>query len=405
MGFTDRLQHAWNAFMSRDRPVTAYDYGMSSSSKLDSRTNPLVEKTFINTLYNRIAMDCASIQFKHVRLDSNGNYENTIKSGLNRCLGARANKDQISRAFIHDLVYSMLVEGYIAVVPIDTDIDPDTGSYTINSLRVCKILQWYPDHVQVEGYNDQNGKMETIICSKKNTAIIENPFYAVMNGRNSTVQRLMKKYALMDKIDEQISNGKIDLIIQLPYALKDPLREAQAKRRQEEIAVQLKGSTYGIAYIDATEKVTQLNRSLDNNFLNQVQYLTDQTLSQLGLTMGILDGTASADTMSNYYNRIIDVIVGTIAETFMQTFLTNTAITQGQAIIYYRDPFRIIPPSTLPDLLDKLTRNEIISSNEARSKIGLLPIKDELADELRNKNLNPGDNQEFASTKNINTEE
>lgn len=404
MGFLDRLAHAWNAFKQVEEPnyraPTYINYGYSSSSRPDrmyfSRGN---ERSIVTAIYNRIAIDCADIDIKHVKLDDKERYLNTINSGLNKCLTLEANKDQTAKAFMQDVVQSLFDEGCIAIVPIDTDINPETASYDIESMRVGKIIQWFPDNVRLEVYNDRLGYKQEIIMAKKNVAIIENPLYSIMNSPNSTLQRLIRKLNILDAIDEQSGSGKLDLIIQLPYVVKTETRRQQAEQRRADIESQLSNSKFGIAYTDGTEKITQLNRSVDNNLLNQITYLTSMLYSQLGITEAILNGTADEKTMLNYINRTVKPIVKAIADEIKRKFLTKTARTQSQSIAYFLDPFKLVPVNDLAEIADKFTRNEIMSSNEIRQIVGLRPVEDPKADELRNKNLNPTEGEEFSSTR------
>ena len=389
MGLADRLQHAWNAFKNND-PVRAYkDIGGISTYRPDrvrfSRGN---ERSIVTAVYNRIALDAAAINIVHARLDENNRYITEINSGLHNCLTLEANIDQSSRAFMQDVVMSLLDEGCIAIVPVDTTFDPRiTGSYDILSMRTAKILEWYPSHVRVRLYNDKTGNREEITLPKKAVAIIENPLYAVMNEQSSTMQRLIRKLNLLDVVDEQSSSGKLDLIVQLPYVIKSEARRQQAEQRRKDIEEQLAGSKYGIAYTDGTERVTQLNRSVENNLMAQVEYLTSMLYSQLGITQSILDGTADEQTMLNYYNRTIEPIVAAIVDELKRKFLTKTARSQKQSIIYFRDPFKLVPVSQVAEIADKFTRNEIMTSNELRQIVGMKPSDDPDADELRNKNL------------------
>lgn len=390
MSLGDRIQHAWNAFLNRDPTHNRGYFGVGNTYRPDrprfSRGN---EKSIVTAVYNRIALDAAAIDVKHVRLDESGRYSSTINSELNNCLTLEANADQTGRAFIQDVVMSMLDEGCVALVPIDTDIDPDiTESYKIHTIRTGRIVEWYPQMVRVSVYNELTGYREEITVPKKTVAIVENPFFAVMNEPNSTMQRLIRKLNLLDYIDEQSGSGKLDIIIQLPYTIKTPSRKDQAERRRADIEQQLTGSKYGIAYADAAEKITQLNRPVENNLLKQIEYLTSMLYSQLGLTQGILDGSADAKTMQNYYSRTIEPIISAITEEMKRKFLTKTARSQNQSIEFYRDPFKLVPIDNIAEIADKFTRNEIMSSNEIRQSIGLLPSKDPRADELRNKNLN-----------------
>lgn len=393
--FTDRLKHAWNVFKSRD--PTEYrrnnDWQFWSDSEYRPNFNrnvfgSLSDRSIITALKNRISVDAAQVDIQHVRLDDNGRYTETIPSGLNRCLNIEANIDQTGRAFRLDIFMSLLDEGVIAIVPTDTTFDPRiTGTYQINEMRVGKIKQWHPKSVTVSVYNEDTGKREDILIPKTVVAIVENPFYAVMNEPNSTFQRLTHKLALLDAVDEQSSSGKLDLIIQLPYVVKTEQRRQQADKRREDIEKQLSGSKYGIAYTDGTERIQQLNRPLENNLLTQIQYLTDLAYSQLGMTPEILNGTADEKTMLNYNNRIIEPIVAAVSDSIKRTFLTKTAITEKQSIEYFRDPFSLVPVNNIADIADKFTRNEILTSNEIRQIIGIKPSSDPNADMLRNKNL------------------
>lgn len=407
MGFFDRLQHAWNAFVGIDPPYSSSrpqinftNLGPSSSYRPDRITyHRGAERSTVISIYNRIAIDCASINVKHVRLDDNGRYLETVNSDLNDCLTVESNKDQTSKAFIQDIVMSMFDEGYVAVVPIDTTINPaKSESYDIQSLRVGKINQWYPDHVKVEVYNDRTGNKQEITLPKKQVAIIENPLYAIINEPNSTLQRLIRKLALLDVVDEQSGSGKLDLIIQLPYIIKTDERRKQAEKRRADIEDQLANSKYGIAYTDGTEHITQLNRPVENNLMKQIEYLTSMLHSQLGITDEIMNGTADEKTMLNYMSRTIKPIMDAIVDEMKRKFLTKTARTRKQTIMYFNDPFKLVPISNLADIADKFTRNEIMSSNEIRQIVGLTPVQDAKADELRNKNLNEQEGQEFAST-------
>lgn len=395
MKFIDTLQHAWNSFTNRD-PTYDYnrDLGMSYSIKPDRvRFTGGNERSIVTSVYNRIALDAASINILHCRLDENDRYSETINSALNRCLTKSANLDQTGRAFIQDVVMSLLDEGCVTIVPVDTTLDPEiTKGFDVNSMRTGKIIQWYPRHVKVRVYNDRTGQREDIILEKNSVCIIENPLYAVINEPNSTMQRLIRKLNLLDVVDEQSGSGKLDLIIQLPYVIKTDARREQAEKRRKEIEMQLAGSKYGIAYADGTERITQLNRSVENNLMKQIEYLTNLLYAQLGLTQSILDGTADDKTMLNYYNRTIEPIISAIVDEIERKFLSSTAITQGQAIKYFRDPFKLVPINDIAEIADKFTRNEIVSSNEIRTLIGFKPSKDPSADELRNKNLNQSKN-------------
>lgn len=397
MSLIERLQHGWNAFMNKDPTSTKmlYDIGPSSSYRPDRpRMTRGNERSVITSIINRIALDVTAASVQHVKLDDNKRFVETVESGLNYCLSVEANIDQTARSLLMDVVISMLDEGVVAVVPVDTTISPYySGGYDINSLRTGKIIEWYPQHVRVRVYNDKTGRKEDVVVAKKYTAIIENPLFSVMNEPNSTGQRLSRKLSLLDAIDEQSGAGKLDLIIQLPYAIKSDARREEAERRRQSIEHQLSGTKYGIAYTDATEHITQLNRSLDNNLMKQIEYLTSMLHSQLGITTTILDSTADTNTMNNYYARTIEPILASITDEFNRKFLSKSARANKQAIVYFRDPFKLVPVSELPDIADKMTRNEIMSSNEFRQIIGLKPSKDPKADELRNKNINQSNNQ------------
>lgn len=385
------LKHAWNLFASEEGPVRNRDFNYGYGSSISPTRTVFTrgnERTVVTAVYNRIAIDAAAIDIKHVELDEAGRYKGDIKSGINNCLTVEANIDQTSRQFMLDVITSMLDEGCVAVVPVDTTKDPNiTGGYDIDTMRVGRITQWYPDRVTVLLYNERTGRKEEVTVPKKYTAIIENPLYAVMNEPNSTMQRLIRKLALMDSVDEESSSGKLDLIIQLPYLVKTEAKRQAAEERRAQIEQQLKGSKYGVAYIDGSEHVTQLNRSLENNLMKQIEYLTTLLYSQLGITQGVLDGTADENTMNNYYNRTIEPILSAIVDEFHRKFLTKTARSQRQSIQYFRDPFKLIPVNEVSEIADKFTRNEILSSNEVRQIIGMRPSKDPAADELRNKNL------------------
>lgn len=394
LSFLSRAKKAWNVFLNRDPTKTYMDLGSSYSYRPDRvRFTRGAERTIVNSIYNRIAMDAAAIDIRHVRLDMDDRYLDTIDSGLNNCLSLEANIDQTGRAFVQDIVMSMLDEGVVAIVPIDTIGDPYSGTYQIETLRTGKIVQWYPYYVRVSVYNERTGNKEEINVSKKSVAIIENPLYSVMNEPNSTLQRLIRKLSLLDAVDEQSSAGKLDLIVQLPYIIKTETRRLQAEQRRSDIEKQLAGSKYGIAYTDGTEKITQLNRPVENNLMKQIEYLTSMLYSQLGLTQGVMDGSADEKTMLNYYNRTIEPILSAISDEMKRKFLTSTARTQGQSIEFFRDPFKLVPVSDLADIADKMTRNEIMTSNEVRQVIGMRPSDDPEADELRNKNLNKSNEQ------------
>ena len=385
-----RLKHAWNAFLSRE-PTSYYQSpGRGYSYRPDRpRLTRGNERSIVTSVFNRIALDAAAISIQHVKLDDNGRFVSSVGSGLNNCLTVEANIDQTARAFIHDIVMSMMDEGCVAIVPVDTTLNPEvTGSYDIVTMRVGQVLSWYPQHVKVRVYNDRRGEKEDILVPKSVVGIVENPLYAVMNEPNSTLQRLIRKLNLLDAVDEQAGSGKLDLIIQLPYVIKTEARRAQAEKRRKDIEEQLSGSKYGIAYTDGTEHITQLNRSVGNNLMSQIEYLTSMLYSQLGITQSILDGTADETTMLNYYNRTIEPIVSAIVDEMKRKFLTKTARSQKQSIMFFRDPFKLVPVTELAEISDKLTRNEIATSNEMRQTIGWKPSKDPKADELRNKNLN-----------------
>lgn len=390
MGLLDRLQHGWNAFRNRDPTSSTQNLGPSYYYRPDrirmSRGN---ERSMVTSVYNRIAMDVAAIGIKHCRLDDNGRFMQEINSGLNNCLTLEANIDQTSRAFVQDVVISMFDEGCVVIVPTDTTLNPKiTGSYDIQAMRVGKVVDWYPQHVKINLYNEATGKKEDIILPKKMVAIIENPLYAVINEPNSTMQRLIRKLALLDTIDEQSGAGKLDMIIQLPYVIKTEARREQAEKRRKDIEDQLAGSKYGIAYTDGTERITQLNRPVENNLMKQIEYLTSMLYSQLGITQTVLDGTADEKTMLNYNNRTIEPIVSAIVDEMKRKFLTKTARSQGQSISFFRDPFKLVPVNDIAEIADKFTRNEIMTSNEIRQVIGMKPSSDPKADELRNSNLN-----------------
>ena len=395
-----RFKNAWNAFFNRD-PTPIFDNSGNSSSYRPDRYRPTRgnERSIITAINNRIAIDVASIPIRHVRLDEDGGYLNTIDSGLNNCLNLEANLDQTGRAFIQDAVLSMLDEGCVALVPTVTDVNPDyTDSYDIYEIRTGKITEWYPKKVKVEVYNDTTGRKQQIIRPKRKVAIIENPMYSVMNEPNSTMQRLIRKLKLLDAVDEQSSSGKLDLIIQLPYVVKTETRREQAEKRRKEIEEQLTGSKYGIAYTDGTERITQLNRAVENNLLKQVEYLTSMLFSQLGITQTILDGTADEKTILNYRNRIIEPILSAIVDAMKVRFITKTARTQGQSISFFMEPFKLVPVSEIAEIADKFTRNEIMTSNEIRQIVGMKPSRAPQADELRNKNLNRS-NEETSKVK------
>ena len=390
--FMERLQHGWNAFINNKDPTEQrreYYTNISSYRPDRLRLTRGHERSIINSIYNRIAADVAAVDIRHVKTDENGRFSDYMKSGLNNVLSTEANVDQTGRAFIQDIVMSMFDEGVVACVPVDTSIDPyQSNSFDIESMRTGRITQWMPNAVTIELYNERIGRKQEVTLPKKLVAIVENPFYSVMNEPNSTLQRLIRKLNLLDAVDEQSSAGKLDLIIQLPYVIKTEGRRAQAEQRRRDIEMQLAGSKYGIAYTDGTERIMQLNRPIDNNLMKQIEYLTETLMGQLGITNEILNGTASEQTMMNYYNRITEPILSAISGEFNRKFLTKTARTQGQTIMFFRDPFKLVPVSSIADIADKFTRNEILSSNEVRGLIGFKPSKDPKADELRNKNLN-----------------
>ena len=391
--------HAWDAFRSRDQAeYYQNNMGPSTSTRPDKPRLTLGnERSIISAVYTRLAIDVSSVAIQHVRLDQNGRYLSIEPSSLNDCLNVEANIDQTGKALIHDAVLSMFDEGCIAIVPVETSRDINkTGSYDIESLRTGKILEWYPSFVKVRVYNERSGQKEDVIMPKKDVAIIENPLYAVMNEPNSTLKRLIYKLNLLDSIDEQSGSGKLDLIIQLPYVVKTEARKIQAESRRKDLEVQLSGSKYGIAYTDGTEKVTQLNRPAENNLMKQIEYLTSMLYSQLGLTESVFNGTADEKEMLNYYNRTIEPILTAITEEMVRKFLTKTARTQFQSIMYFRDPFKLVPVNELADIADKFTRNEILSSNDLRAIIGYKPSKDPKADELRNKNLNSSEDNNIS---------
>lgn len=390
MGLLDRLQHGWNAFLNRDPTYGHRNVGPGYSSRPDrprlSRGN---ERSIVTSIYNRVALDVAALDITHCKVDENGRFIESMDSPLNKCLKLEANLDQTGRAFIQDVVMSMLDEGCVAIVPVETDFDPTkTGSYDILSMRTGKIVEWFPKHVTVRVYNENIGEKQDITLPKTSVAIIENPLYAVINEPNSTLKRLMRKLALLDIVDEESSAGKLDLIIQLPYTIKSQTRKDQAEARRKDIEQQLKDTKYGIAYVDATEKITQLNRPLENNLMKQIEYLTNMLYSQLGITQSILDGTADEQTLLNYHSRTIEPIIAAIVDEMKRKFLTKTARTQKQTITFFRDPFKLVPVNNIADIADKFTRNEVLTSNEIRQIIGFRPSSDPKADKLINSNLN-----------------
>ena len=396
MGFMDRIKHSWNAFMNKDPTYNYQNIGTSYSYRPDrTRLTRGNERSIVNSIYTRIALDVASIGVKHCRLDENGRFESVIDSNLNNCLTVEANIDQTSRAFLQDIVMSMLDEGSVAVVPVDTTLDPRvTSSYDILSMRTGKIIDWYPSHVRVRLYNDKTGRREEVLLQKKSVAIIENPFYSIMNEPNSTNQRLIRKLNLLDSIDEQSGSGKLDMIVQLPYSVKSPIQEARAESRRQNLEKQLSGSKYGIAYIDSTEKITQLNRPIENQLMKQIEYLTSMLHGQLGITQAILDGTADEQTQLNYITHTVEPIISAIVDEMNRKFLTKTARTQNQTIAFFRDPFKLVPVNNIAEIADKFTRNEIMTSNEIRQVIGMKPSDDPKADQLVNSNISQPEGDE-----------
>lgn len=407
MGMLDRLKHAWNGFINEENlsQTRDYNFGYSSSYRPDrTRFSKGNEKSIVTAIYNRIAIDCSTVQIRHARIDKENRLLDIMDTGLNDCLTTETNKDQQPRAFIQDVVMSLFDEGCIAVIPIDTSSNITTGSFDVHSMRTGKIIQWYPDHVKVEVYNDRKGVKENLTLPKKSVAIIENPHYAVMNQKNSVLQRLIRKLNILDAIDEQSGAGKLDLIIQLPYVIKTESRRKQADSRRKDMESQLASSKYGIAYTDGAEKITQLNRSVENNLLKQIEYLTSMLNGQLGINESIMDGSANETVMLNYMNRTIEPILAAITMEFNRKFLTKTARSQGQTVKYFNDPFRLVTIANLAEVADKFTRNEILTSNEIRQIIGMRPIKDPRADELRNKNLNTTEEQNSVEVKEVQKE-
>lgn len=412
MALVDRIKHGWNAFLNRDptsSSITYRELGSSYSDRPDrmrfTRGN---DRSIINAIFNRISSDVAAVKIEHVKLDDNDRYYETIESGLNNCLNLEANIDQTGRAFVQDIVASMLDEGCVGIVPVDTDDSPsseidETTSFMIQTMRTGKILEWYPQHVRVRVYNDRTGRKEDVILHKKLVGIIENPFYSIMNEPNSTLRRLVRKLNLLDFIDEQSGSGKLDLIIQLPYTIRTESRREEARKRKNEIEEQLVNSKYGIAYTDGTEHITQLNRPAENNLLKQIEYLTEMLYSQLGITNDILNGTASEEAMLNYNNRVIEPLLSAITNELKRKFLTKTARSQKHTIMFFRDPFKLVPVNQVAEIADKFTRNEIMTSNEIRQEIGMKPSSDPKADELRNSNLSAPAGQEEPTV--IETEE
>lgn len=389
VSFGSRLRHAWNAFLNKDPTEREWNVGTGYNYRPDrSRFSRGNERTIVTAVYNRIAIDCAAVDIRHVRVDENKHYLEDINSGLNYCFSTEANIDQTGRAFVLDVVMSLLDEGSVAIVPVDTSINPAvSASFDIHTMRTGQIVDWYPRHVKVRLYNDRTGQKEDILMPKTMVAIIENPLYAIMNEPNSTLQRLIRKLSLLDVVDEETSSGKLNLIVQLPYIIKTEARRKQAEKRRQDIEEQLAGSKYGIAYTDGTEHITQLGRPLENNLMGQIEYLTSMLYSQLGITQSVMDGTADEKTMLNYYNRTVEPIVTAIAEEVKRKFLTKTARSQNQTIMYFRDPFKLVPINNIAEIADKFTRNEILTSNEVRQIIAMKPSEDPMANVLRNKNI------------------
>lgn len=396
--FSQRLQHAWNAFRNNRDPTAMSSRGYSDRPDR-RRPRKFADKSIVTAIENRIAIDVASVDIRHVRVDQNGRYKETVRSGLDNLFAIEANIDQTGRAFVQDLVQSMFDEGVVAVIPVDTTLSPlETGGFDILTARIGKITQWFPDKVQCEVYNDRTGHKEEITLLKKSVLIIENPLYSIMNEPNSTLQRLIRKLNLLDSIDEQTSSGKLDLIIQLPYVIKTEARRQQAEQRRKDIEMQLAGSKYGIAYTDGTERITQLNRSVENNLLNQIEYLTKTLYAQLGFTEEVFNGTADEKTMLNYNNRTVEPILSAITNEVRRKWLTKTARSQGQSIMFFRDPFRLVPVDKIADIADRFSRNEILSANEIRGLVGFAPVNNSEADELRNANLNRNDDHVYPNT-------
>ena len=394
MGLKNRLQHAWNAFANKD-PTYSSSYGGYLYRPDRPRFSRGNERSIVTAVLNKISMDCAAINVEHVRLDDNNRFVEVLNTGLNKCLTLEANIDQTGRAFIQDVVMSLMDEGCIAIVPVETTLNPNiSGGFDITNMRVGKVLEWYPDKVSIRVYNEKTGQKQDIVMPKNTVSIVENPLYAVMNEPNSTMQRLIRKLNILDAIDEQSGSGKLDLIIQLPYLVRSQQRKQQAEERRKAIEDQLSNSKYGVAYTDGTEHVTQLNRSVENNLMSQIEYLTSMLYSQLGITQSVMDGTADDKTMLNYYNRTIEPILSAIVDEMKRKFLTKTARSQKQSIVFFRDPFRLVPVADLAEIADKMTRNEIMSSNEIRQIVGMKPSDDPKADELRNKNLSEPTSEE-----------
>ena len=394
MGLKNRLQHAWNAFANKD-PTYSSGYGGYLYRPDRPRFSRGNERSIVTAVLNKISMDCAAINVEHVRLDDNNRFVEVLNTGLNKCLTLEANIDQTGRAFIQDAVMSLMDEGCIVIVPVETTLNPNiSGGFDITNMRVGKVLEWYPDKVSIRVYNEKTGQKQDIVMPKNTVSIVENPLYAVMNEPNSTMQRLIRKLNILDAIDEQSGSGKLDLIIQLPYLVRSQQRRQQAEERRKAIEDQLSNSKYGVAYTDGTEHVTQLNRSVENNLMSQIEYLTSMLYSQLGITQSVMDGTADDKTMLNYYNRTIEPILSAIVDEMKRKFLTKTARSQKQSIVFFRDPFRLVPVADLAEIADKMTRNEIMSSNEIRQIVGMKPSDDPKADELRNKNLSEPTSEE-----------
>lgn len=405
LSFGSRLRHAWDVFRNREPTYDLQDTGPGYSQRPDRpRLTRGNERSIVTAIYNRIALDVASINISHCRVDENDRFVEAMKSTLDNCLNLEANLDQTGRAFMQDVVMSMLDEGCVAIVPVETDIDPETGSYKIFSMRTGKILEWFPEHIRVRVYDEKEGIQKDIKVPKRTTAIVENPLYAVINEPNSTMQRLVRKLNLLDLIDEQSGSGKLDLIIQLPYVIKSPARKKQAEDRRKDIEEQLTGSKYGIAYTDGSERITQLNRPVENNLMKQIEYLTDMLYGQLGISKAILDGTASEQELLNYHTRTVEPIISAIVDEMKRKFLTKTARSQLQTIKFFRDPFKLVPVNNIADIADKFTRNEVMTSNEIRQIIGMKPSDDPKADELRNSNLNHPDEQATESPPGLSSE-
>lgn len=393
--FSSRLKHAWNAFFNRDPTYTTYSSGGNSYNPYRTRLTRGNERSIVTSVFNQIAIDVAQLDIKHVRVDDNNRFVEEINSGLNECLNVSANLDQTGRAFKQDIVMSMLDEGCVAIVPTDTKFDPmTTQSIDIEKMRTGKIKEWFPDSIRVNVFNEKTGKKEDLVLPKSMVAIVENPLYSVINEPNSTYQRLIRKLNILDAIDEQSGSGKLDMVIQVPYVIKSKTRQDMANERRKEIEAQLTGSKYGIAYIDGSEKITQLNRPVENNLMSQIEYLTKLLYSQLGINETVMNGTADEKTMLNYYNRTIEPIIAAITDEMNRKFLTKTARTQKQSIEYYRDPFKLVPVNDMAEIVDKFTRNEVLTSNEIRQIIGVKPSDDPNADKLRNSNIRQPDEEQ-----------